>query len=319
MSQSKKRIHHFVAQHYLRRFCDVDGQIYVLDKFKFKSGEKGNPFQTNPRNAACERDFNMLPEALGDVTVKPEGLEDFYSTIESDVDPEIGSVIKRAMLYVDRPMPYGGKLFLDLERAKIAYYIALQFTRTKEFRSIFEQMTEGLKEGLREKGEHIPIEKLDEFFSGAEPSAVQQVRMLANPEHMQKMVNLLSSHVWFIGYIPESLALYTSDHPVAISSHENHPGRGVGLGSYGVEIAFPLSSRFVLMMYDRGMFGNAFEGRENMVVRLTSENVVYVNAKQVQRSYRQIFCSVDDFSLARNICKKNPDVCDPNRKRVSLN
>ena len=45
-------------------------------------------------------------------------------------------------------------------------------------------------------------------------------------------------------------------------------------------------------------------------------NVAYYNSLQVAQSYRQIYSPKDDFTIARQMCKKFPEIRELDRKRI---
>jgi hypothetical protein len=132
----------------------------------------------------------------------------------------------------------------------------------------------------------------------------------------------LSSHVWLIYAAPEKLPLYTSDHPLALHSHTPNPLRGFGPLSFGAELQFALSPRYLLCLAERRWLEDTvpqvveLDGR--LGGSLAAEHVTFQRSLQVRDSRRFVFCSKDDFDLAREMCRSHRELSDSNRVRVEV-
>ena len=110
--------------------------------------------------------------------------------------------------------------------------------------------------------------------------------------------------------------LYTSDNPVIRKGHLNHSVFGsTGLASPGVEIAYPISPRHIIVMYERSAWVSVDVSDGNTIL-LEEGQVDYYNSFQVKQSYRYVYSTSDDFSLAKDVCNRIPRVRDPFRARV---
>jgi hypothetical protein len=89
----------------------------------------------------------------------------------------------------------------------------------------------------------------------------------------------------------------------------------VGWGSYGVEITFPLTPNFILILCGRTAFPRLALLDEH-IIPLTPKQVAYYNSLQVILSYRSVYSPVGEFLLAADICKEHPEVCSPNPLRM---
>ena len=92
---------------------------------------------------------------------------------------------------------------------------------------------------------------------------------------------------------------------------------GVGFDDPGIEFAFPLDSRHILLIMERTHF-TGWKQHDNRVVVLTPEQIRDYNGLQVRRSNRWLYCVKDNFDLARGICAAEPAICNPNRPRVTV-
>jgi hypothetical protein len=105
--------------------------------------------------------------------------------------------------------------------------------------------------------------------------------------------------------------LYTSDHPVVTKAYLPVPGRSfTGLRSPGIEVAFPLSSRHLLAMYERTHFFRMAPHHERVLL-LTAVDVDHYNALQVRQSHRQVYCEKDEFDQARGSAPGSPRCAPP--------
>lgn len=151
MMQKRKR-HHSVPVHYLRRFTGENGLVWV---YPLDSGE---PKQIHPHNTAVER-FLYSPEVGG----KPQ--DDTLERVLADcVDGPASPSLERLI---------AGEEVLPEDRAAIALYVALQEIRVPAFRdqvrANLEQILRVTVDRLMERPDHLR-EKATEF--GEDPEAV---------------------------------------------------------------------------------------------------------------------------------------------------
>jgi hypothetical protein len=92
---------------------------------------------------------------------------------------------------------------------------------------------------------------------------------------------------------------------------------GYGLGSFGVETAFPIATNVLLRLWDR-RFVPTVPPRLSEIP-LTKEDVAFYNSLQVEQSQQYLYCRFSDFSLAEKQCGERPDICVPGRQRVYAN
>ncbi len=130
------------------------------------------------------------------------------------------------------------------------------------------------------------------------------------------MARDLARHLWVIGINESEHPLYTSDHPVVRRGNKHVNGSPLtGANDPGIEFAFPLDSRHILLILERTHFAICaqFDRRS---VRLPPEMIRDYKELQVLRSNQRIYCANDDFDLAREVCTAHPEICDPKRSRV---
>jgi hypothetical protein len=90
-----------------------------------------------------------------------------------------------------------------------------------------------------------------------------------------------------------------------------------GIASEGVEIIFPLSPKYALILAERTFF-ESFGKPDGGGVHLTEKSVQYFNYLQVRDSHRQIYSISPDFQLAEQICRDCPEICLPSKETFNI-
>lgn len=83
-------------------------------------------------------------------------------------------------------------------------------------------------------------------------------------------VAVLTDHIWLIGNNDTKSPLYTSDNPLVSRGHYG----GTGLATVGIEIAFPLTPKYVLLLYERTAFQHRL-GQDCQTITLNPDRVNY--------------------------------------------
>lgn len=330
-----KKKQHYVPQFYLRKFADKFGGLFVFDKASKKS------FKSNVRDVGNEKYFYNLPQGIEkslhirnaegeEVEVAPELLRNVWR--EPNLDPEklnvVGpDIIEKALSEIEsefsdllNDLLYGIEKTGDIDpelKLLLSPFLALQFTRTLEYRRDLTDLWESML-GKMLRVTHLSVGKTEEanysvsFDEEALP--FYHAWFMLDPTTRKKLGGVLYHHIWTVKINRTEQPFYTSDTPIVKFLHSQEPGQSFGIGSPGIEINFPLTRNYVLSMYDRSVF-HQLEFLDCKHRVLEPENVTHYNSLQVQQSYRHIFCPTDAFDLARQICEKEPNVYNPDRKR----
>ena len=89
-------------------------------------------------------------------------------------------------------------------------------------------------------------------------------------------------------------------------SDKQHPVLSYsGLQSEGIEIAFPLNSRYILAMLERTFHAN-LEALDCDSMPINNDGVTYYNGLQVDSSYRWVCCQTDILGPAKRVLKESP-------------
>jgi len=119
MSGEQKR-HHVVPEFYLRRFANAHERITVM-----RRGEK--PHTTHVRNAGVIGKFNTVTDPEGNPSL---AVERMFADFEGRAKPIIEAIAETGNIPMHQP------------RSLLAQYMALQYTRTPEWRDILNIGTE---------------------------------------------------------------------------------------------------------------------------------------------------------------------------------
>ncbi|HTU93781.1 MAG TPA: DUF4238 domain-containing protein [Gemmataceae bacterium] len=300
----RTKTQHYVPQFYLRGFTNAAGRIVCYDKVS----DKTHPTSTHA--AAQESYFYEIPPgSIKDVNVPANMVENALSVVEKTWAPLHAALIKSAD--IDRITAT-----LTIEYAP---FLVMQWMRTKTYRDAMHQIAQMSMQLLADDlvmvnfpGESVTVKLGDHAM------AAMHAQKLFDRQTVKRMADELGGDIWVVGINDTDHPFYTSDHPVVRRGNLMDGGRQmVGILDPGIEFAFPLDSRHILLILERTYFAD-WRKQDNRGVRLTVEKVRDYNVLQVLRSCQRVFCAVDDFELARQVCRDHPEVRDPARPRVRI-
>lgn len=337
MEKSIVKNQHYVPQRYLRKFAVTQKKkkknIYrfnILDKEKQELREK-----QNVENYASERyfydvDFNeLLEEAeseginiddeIRDLTnkVDKQHMENVFATkVETTMFDPFEKIITKYTL-TPANMYTKVQVVPEEDKATIAYYLAFQFVRTKEYREKIIQMYEkGTKLLLRKglKGE-IDSEFLDSLEIKMKEKRINLIHneQLIDTELLESFAKIFLKHIWIFAVNETENSFYTSDNPLVLYGHEEHQG----IGSKGVEIIFPITPKLALVMREVEHFHRDLP-LYNRFINIPEEYINFYNELQVFQSYKYIFSKDENFSLALELMRKYPELKNINRNRFLM-
>jgi hypothetical protein len=294
MMQKTKR-QHYVPQSYLRRFSEDDNSVFVFDK------ANNSVFESSTRNIAQERFFFELPkETIGNED--PQVLEHIFSEMEA----EYASLLDVILSSLARKRRFNPK-----RKTMMALFVAIQFLRTKEYRQDHAQQREA---GLKVINQELAKEGLRLKY-GYKDEAANHFIQVFDPELLNVITRALLSHIWIVWNNKTKHPFYTSDNPVVVASAIQEPA---GFASPGVEVVLPITSKLLLSICDQRYFSGLSKSDCKSVSLYDVARVEHYNKLQVVSSSRQVYCSIDHFGLARELCKQNPNLRDPNRSRIEV-
>ena len=292
---------HYVPQFCLKRFTTDGRMVYVFDK------SKKQVYSSDVRNVASENGFyDLSPKFAADMQAMDKALQ----LIEEYAAPAFVHLLtdleqKRAFNHKDEKL-----------RRAIATFIAVQDVRTRLFRDQYVQKHDLVLQEIERRFGIKPPPGEEQI--SPERSAFEHARFMFRKEYRLKAVAALMSHIWVVGRNDTENPLYFSDAPVTQYPHINHPFRGTGLTTKGVEIDFPISPRYILMICERAYFAEKYADHEGRMMVLGDENVKFYNGLQIWSSRRQIYCSQDKFDLVRKYATEDSEMFDVDRQRFEI-
>jgi hypothetical protein len=229
------------------------------------------------------------------------------------------------------------------DREVLSFFLAAQFARTRQFRIIHEDFYRSMEDAIRSVGgdpttasgyEPISVEGIKESV----------VRGLS--EAILEFAPNFHNKAWILLKTTQNDPFYVSDNPIALHNKKDYgPLGNIGLGVPGIEIYFPLSKTLTLFLLcsetarthqkgyaeykqvearapgiHRRLFPqlSALERSLEQVepllrgmqskkaVRVSHQNVLYVNSLQVAYASELVFSCSKDFDLAKKMIKSDP-------------
>lgn len=307
------KLQHYVPQFILKNFHDDNGKhLNVYDK------SNGKKYRSPARNIASEKGFynfgdnddHTLELALGDIEAPASAV------FKKIIDEKSTSIIS------------------DEDKMLLSSYLAIQFVRTKQYRESLKKFLNDVNLNvLKRPGE--PVASIDDD----EVKVISIKEVIDAPEQYGKF--FYQKH-WFLIY-DSQCRTYISDNPISLECNldRNH-WQGIGIGTPGVEIYYPLSKDLTLAMWcplikhhidklhqhahfnylmagisyekmahlkeliEKIEAGNAVQADEKQIIRLNSLQVKF--AERFVLSSQSNFELVDEMIGVDNIYKNGPRV-----------
>jgi hypothetical protein len=284
MSTKKRRREHYVPKFYLDLFAE---SLFAFDKLT------GKVFATTSKNIALEPGFYDLAPSID-----LEGLiADNENRMKSGMD-ELVSKMNPAAISQDA-------------RIKVSLFVGLQSVRTREFRSMIQEMgsklmTQLVRNDPRAKGLEFKVMMKDEAAQ-----ALQAKIMVS--DYVPQIAWMLANSRWTLLVNRTKIPFWTSDNPVALFNPIDYGDLGgVGLAVRGIQTHFPLNGRSLLLILDP----TSYDLPPLKIVK-KPEAVLYENELQLYNATRFVFSSANDFSMAKKIREHDGTLRKP-REQVRL-
>jgi hypothetical protein len=190
-------------------------------------------------------------------------------------------------------------------KEELTLWLVIQLTRTVAFR---EQLLTLVQALMQQRVGAIAAARFADYQAGT-------VRVLPAPGHERlihagllfseeawaRIGEVLHRQLWMVVRNDTARPFYTSDTPVVLWSHAPMPPDIIlGVGTPGIEIFFPLSPRYGVVVADRRGFRSQVNWHRK-VRPLADEEVDYYNWLQASQSRRWVFCSADHFEQVRRV------------------
>ncbi|MBX9839197.1 MAG: DUF4238 domain-containing protein [Silvanigrellaceae bacterium] len=300
---------HFVPRGYLTNFTSNGQKIYAFDKYENKS------YPTSINDIAQKNCFYDLPQKMvEDDFQNKKIIEEILAKFDSIHASNLKDVLKR--------LSSKKRLFSE-QKEILADFAALQYLRTNDFRKnsinvfndmnskIFDMFTNhtNIENSLEKNQIKLEMDKSDHV--------IHHTNLMFSYELFETIKNSLLSHFYIIGCNNTNIDLYTSDSPIVLYSHNKEYPYGRGFCAPGIEVFFPISNDYIISYFERSYFKD-LSIPNNPFIDLKDRNIEYYNSQQVIEAERFIYCRSDNFSFAKEVISKYPEIADPNKKKFSV-
>jgi len=324
MSKQPTKHTHIVQKEYLKNFSISENDKYFIWRFDKETEEiKKLPIKV----VAIENYFY------------PQFIEDWLA---NDIEAKGIAVIKK--IIDNQSIEYLNKN----EKEHIARWMLVQDLRTMEYRNILKYGLEDLTKKVIEKSfvPHKYSELKEKGFSieyNEEPIKQLQIRMM---KKFEKIAPIIAEYHWSLCINNTKLSYYTSDHPIVknnsyINSIQKLTGKkalnpGLGYLSDGVEIHLPLTPKLCLVLFDLrplkkqlavfDQFPQFKKLYPSFLVDLMKcptkkaiePNIIYFNEHITAFSNKYILSNENNFEIAIDFLKRNPQSRREDRKRMEI-
>lgn len=368
MSKVKKQ--HFVPRFYLTRW-NLDRnpeQIYVYNK------ETKRSHISNIKDTASAKYFYDYPELeeqqkidwieklKNDKSLEDDQINEMIKFTEDQIiekalgdfesynAPIIDSIIQKLDGFSALPIKYflKHKVFTESDIIELAYYIATQYSRTKEIRIMIEHMTKTLVKHISDFT-LANIEKLENDAELLKEMGKDNFNLLAKSvksgkftkdsytveiddnytkiNHIQIMFQLVEdlAHIflhykWVVLVNNTDIPFLTSDVPVVKKANLDHPFYSYGFKSKGIEAIFPISPKYAINILEPSYLEEKVPVLlDQTIFELSRENVIHYNDLMIQQATSQIYSNQNDFTWVEKRLKDSPEVGNKNRARIRGN
>lgn len=248
---AKSQQEHYVPQCYLKYFASNKdkNQIFVYDI------ATNILFKTNIKNIASKKNFydSIEPE------IQNKELEILFSKFETDYN----TILEAVILRIEEK-----KSITQNMKEAMSLLLAFQMLRTESQRKYIGEWIDKMTKTTFEETHNLSEEdKIALYKLELNPDYVksQHIEFMFDPEIIRTIIEALDKHIWIIGINNTSIPLYTSDNPVVRKSHKKDKIHSYSaFGSEGIEIAFPLTPKYILILKERRYFSN-LKNKDNKI------------------------------------------------------
>ena len=287
--KSKPKGQHYYPLFNLNYFTDTDGLIWVYDSYKNEIKK------LHPKVTAKINHFYSFDTKEGK---RLYAVEELLAILEGEVAPVIEKI-------------HSGQLSLGTkEKSALAYYIALQYSRTpmqrEQINKMIEQVSKKMlqvtasnkdyyERTLEKTAKKHPdesefsVEEMQKFIFDDKYriEAPKEISMQIMVQNLPEFASIFFNLGWSYYLAPKNGLFLTSDVPLAM--RQTNPNLKIlgksaaGLAIRGTEVTLPLTSKVCLFLSPRGRsFDNQIVSRD--AVRL-------INARTTQNCLQYVFSS----------------------------
>lgn len=291
----KARKHHYLPQSYLAEFTETkakDGQFYVLDIHGNKS------FRTSPINVAAERDFNRVTIEGQPLDVIEKALSDFenrgvqairnVNRTETFPNDEDCNYILNLISLIAVRNPQRRNSFNRVREAVIHKIGDFLVSNEK----IWNHHLKKAQEAGDVKENNVSDEEMKRFIEKRryEIEFAPEENLRVEFSAHDSLLPILGQRTWTLLVAPDSGPNFIcADHPVVLNWKSSVCRDPIGFELPGTEVFFPLGPH-------TGFYG-VYEEFFDTVLKVTPEQVAFMNRRIVENAERHVFTTKDNFFI----------------------
>lgn len=294
-AMSVPKLHHYVPQFYLRRFVDDEARLWVWDR------DRDRIFLSSPRSVAAETNFYFLDE-IAEQGHDPLTMEWQLADLERNV-----AAITDEWIECIRAGNLGDPIEVrSVNRKIVSLFVALQFLRTKDARSILAASAE--------RAGYVAE-------SSKERRALHTEMLWQDDGPVGMIADRVEKSSWVFGRNSTGTPFTTSDNPVAFRTGDNRMWLKASFMGNGTYVVYPLAPDVVMYCYpdevpwrEKGIA--RFDCRVSPVT-FTNEFVESENMAHVFMASRFLFSNRPRFDVEREFAKTGgTDIHTPSGTRL---
>jgi len=278
---------HYVPQVYLRNFAiqrKKEFFVSCLDKVTRKT------FKPNIKNIAHQTGFYNFTTQDGEKA----SIESFFNEIESKVKFALDTLIEKPAHSV-----------LMENSLVFAKFFSLQESRTPVFRDVQDDT-------IRLANERLNSEK--PFFSEPTENDAKEFQARFLIDMADLFAGFLLKMKWILVSNKTNRPFWTSDNPIIrYNPHKSELIGNLGLESPGVQLHIPITPALAIIICDPFEYSNIASE-----LPAFDPNIDFNNSGQVIHSRQYVFSPDDNFVLAHEMLRKDPEFSNPKRPRITL-
>lgn len=319
MQKTKKQ--HYVPRCYLKAFVIAGTlQVHVYDK-KTRCPRINSYEDVASENyfhdfALTEKERARLEEKLEANGVCIDDIDEQYieHLFANEIEPVYAELLEGLRTAANQYTPWyiqNCRILTMKQKIEFAFMLALQLVRTKASRNRIADMVDCFGQALEARGDN---KDWSEFLNINVKNTHNE--MLIDIDSLLELAITFLKHKWCLCINQTHKPIITSDNPVATMAHvKNGPIAMGGIGSEGVEIAFPIAPNAILVMMDDEY--HSLPIHDLAFVPMNEDSVEYYNAMQVVRAERCLFSPEQDFGIVDRVLEKYPHLLETPSLSVS--
>lgn len=283
------KIQHYVPVLNLNGFTNTDSKLFVYDK------ANNNVFETKVDNIPCEDSFCDGGIIHSDY-LEDQYYDNYYSSVESEFAPFISDFIQKIASCKEFHIS-------EKEKETISTFLSLQIDRTTEFQHSMMSVSHSFSDKFAERRiRHEYLLKMGFDLHNLNPKDIHLYHQVKGGRKSESFAEIIKKYSWFIVVNETDIPFYTSDNPIIMKENIfNASDRAAGCATKGIELIYPLTSKYLLVLRDIEFFKDCESLENNMLLCSKYDCVRYYNSLEFLSSYRQIYSSEKSFKIITDL------------------